>query len=117
MRSFPRLHDLASDAAHPLTACQIGVEGPHPCPPDEVHGAQKALREHCREYTKPLFCQKHMFCIPVQVCLYLFGAVHSLTDGGWRLTDGGWRLTDNCWPMTNRIHSRLFAKVPVYVQL
>ena len=24
-------------------------------------------------FRKPMFCQKHMFCIPVQVCLYLFG--------------------------------------------
>ena len=53
---------------------------------------------------EPMFCQKHMFCIPVQDCLYLF-VCFCLTDC-WPGSGTGWltvNLSSRCTAEGNRI--------------
>ena len=53
-----------------------------------------------------MFCQKHMFCIPVQDCLYLF-VCFCLTDC-WPGSGTDWltvNLSSRCTAEGNRIYS------------
>ena len=57
--------------------------------------------DNTHQQVQPMFCQKHKFCIPVQVCFYFMGrAVHGLTGDishsdtvltVLALQGGGWR--------------------------